>query len=228
MRLRLVVVAISQLLIASSTAAAQKDSVSPPAHKQVPASVWIVPVGITASVALDPELREWALGERSRSLDHFSKSVSYLGRARVLVPAMALSYVASRLTNQESLADGTLNTAAAYVVSDLLESVLKPAIGRERPFVEGNSRRFHPFTTRGDWHSLPSAHVAHIASIATAISELTQSTPVSVISFTLVALVGWDRVYEDQHWASDVSATIALSYAVSGTTVRWLQSHRPH
>jgi membrane-associated phospholipid phosphatase len=227
-RLCPVVLVVSQLLVGSNTAFAQKDSLSSPARRQVPASVWIVPIGITASVALDPELREWALRERSRSLNHISKSVSHLGRARVLVPAMALSYVAARLTDQESLAGGTLNTAAAYVASDLLESVLKPVIGRERPYVEGNSHRFRPFTARGDWHSLPSGHVAHIASIAEAIAEQTHSLPVSVISFTLVALVGWDRIYEDQHWASDVTATIALSSAVSGTTVRWLQSHRPH
>jgi hypothetical protein len=40
----------------------------------------------------------------------------------------------------------------------------------------------------------------------------------------LVALVGWDRVYEDQHWTSDVTATIALTGAVSRAVVHWLES----
>ncbi len=43
-----------------------------------------------------------------------------------------------------------------------------------------------------------------------------------------VALVAWDRVYEDQHWTSDVTATIALSAFVSSVTVRWLETHLEH
>jgi membrane-associated phospholipid phosphatase len=109
-----------------------------------------------------------------------------------------------------------------------VESVLKPVIGRERPLVAGNSHRFHPFTASGDWHSFPSAHVAHIASIAAAVSEQTHSRTISVLSDILVTLVGWDRVYEDQHWTSDVTATAVLSSLVSGATVRWLQSRQSH
>ena len=215
-----------QLLLVCSPASAQNDSVPQPARERPTARAWLVPAGIAATAVLDPELREWALRGHSRSLDHFAKSVNPLGTARVLVPVIALSYVTARVTHNESLSGGTLNTAAAYVVADLVESVLKPVIGRERPHVEGNSRRFHPFTAKGDWHSLPSAHVAHIASIAEAIAVQTHSKPLSMISGALVAAVSWDRLYEDQHWASDVAVTIAVSIAVSGATVRWLESRR--
>lgn len=228
MRSRLVVVTISQVLLISNTAAAQKDSVSQPARERAPTRTWIVPVGIAASAALDAEVREWALRGHSRSLDHLSKSANHLGTARFLVPVMALSYVTARVTHNESLGDGTLKTVAAYVAADLVESALKPIVGRERPYVEGNSRRFHPLTGKGDWHSFPSAHVAHIASIAEALSEQAHSTRVSVISGTLVALVAWDRLYEDQHWASDITATVALSSVISRATVRWLESRRSH
>jgi membrane-associated phospholipid phosphatase len=230
MRSSVVVVAVGQLLLFSNTAAAQKDSVSHPARERVPARAWIIPVGIAASTALDPEIREWALHTHTRSLDHFAKLVNPLGTTQRLVPAMALTYVTALLTGHESLANGTLKTAAAYVASDLVESALKPMVGRERPHVEGNSHRFQPFTANGDWHSFPSAHVAHITSIAQAISMQTQSGALTALCSSLVALIAWDRVYEDQHWTSDVTATIALSSVVSGVTVRWLESRwpRPH
>jgi membrane-associated phospholipid phosphatase len=178
-----------------------------------------------ASAVLDPELREWTLHRHTRSLDRLAKSVNPLGTAQRLVPAMAATYLTALLTHRQSLAEGTLNTAAGYVAADLVESALKPVVGRERPHVEGNSHRFHPFTAQGDWHSFPSAHVAHITAIAQAISMQTNSAPLTVLCGSLVALVGWDRVYEDQHWTSDVTATIALSSMVSGATVRWLQRH---
>jgi membrane-associated phospholipid phosphatase len=141
---------------------------------------------------------------------------------------MVLTYGAALLTHHGSLANGTLNAAAAYVASDLVESVLKPVVGRERPHVEGNSHRFRPFTGNGDWHSFPSAHVAHITAIAEAISMQTHSTSLTALGSGIVALVAWDRVYEDQHWTSDVTATIALSTFVSGATVRWLESRIEH
>jgi membrane-associated phospholipid phosphatase len=220
MRANVVVVVAGCLLSTPNTAAAQKDSVSQSAHRLA----WIVPVGIAASAVLDPEAREWALHGHSRSLDRFARSVNRLGTTQLLTPAMAITYVGALLTDHESLAVGTLNTAAGYLAADLVESALKPMVGRERPHVEGNSHRFHPFTANGDWHSFPSAHVTHIASIAAAVSAQTHSAAISALSDVLVTLVGLDRIYEDQHWTSDVTATIVLSSLVSGAAVRWLQS----
>jgi len=216
------------LLIFSNPAAAQKDSVAQTAAEHSSLRAWVVPAGLAASVVLDPELREWSLREHTHSLDRLARLVNPLGTVHVLVPAMAFTYAAALLTHHESFASGTLNTAAAYVASDIAESVLKPIIGRERPHVEGNSHRFHPFTSNGDWHSLPSAHVAHIASIAEAISMQSHSTSLTALCSGIVALVGWDRVYEDQHWTSDVTATIALTTFVSRATVHWLESRAEH
>lgn len=224
-----VLVAIGGCLLSTfNTAAAQNDSGPHPDRKRAPALAWLAPVGIAASAVLDPEAREWALRGHTRSLDRFAKSVNRLGTAQRLVPAMTITYVGALLTHRESLATGTLNTAAGYLAADLVESALKPIVGRERPHVEGNSHRFHPFTANGDWHSFPSAHVAHIASIAAAVSAQTHSMPISALSDVLVSLVGLDRVYEDQHWTSDVTATIVLSSMVSEATVRWLESRRSH
>jgi len=212
MRSNLVVVAISQLLLISNTASAQKDSASVPTRESFPARAWIIPVGIMTSAALD----------------RLAKSVNPLGTARILVPGIAITYVGALITRDESLATGTLNTAAAYIASDIVESVLKPVIGRERPHVEGDSHRFHLFSGNGDWHSLPSAHVTHITSIAQAISMQTQSGSVTALCSSFVALMAWDRVYEDQHWTSDVTATIALSSIISSATVRWMESRHSH
>ncbi len=228
MRSSPLVILAAFVVSAVHSAVAQEDSASTPDRERRSALAWIVPVGIAASAVLDPEAREWALHGHSRSLDHFAKSANRLGTTQVLVPAMAITYVGAMLTHHEAQATGTFNTAAGYAAADLVESVLKPLIGRERPHVEGNSRRFHAFTGNGDWHSLPSAHVAHIAAIAATVSEQTHSTPISVAGDALVALVAWDRLYEDQHWASDVTATIVLSALVSNATVRWLRSRQAH
>jgi membrane-associated phospholipid phosphatase len=211
------------LFLVSTSVRAQKDSVVDTRDTRTLSHSWIVPAVIGISIALDEEAREGALASHSRTLDHLARAVNPFGTARRLVPAMAISFAGGALTGNRSLERGALNTAAGYVASDLVESALKPIIGRERPHFSGNSRRFHPLTGNGDWHSFPSAHVAHITSIVEAISEQIHSPVVSAAGDLLVSLVGWDRVYEDQHWASDVTTTIAISSFVSGATVRWLE-----
>lgn len=223
MRSNAATIVLFQLVLISNTASGQKDFAPDSNGTHAPAVALIVPVGIAISAIADPEVREWTLQRQSHSLDRIAKVVNPLGTARLLVPSMAVTYATALLTNRRRLAEKTLTTAAGYVAADLVESALKPLIGRERPNVEGNSRRFRPFTTNGDWHSFPSAHVTHITAIARAVSMQTSSTPFTLFCGSLVTLVAMDRVYEDQHWTSDVAASIALSSMVSSATVRWIE-----
>lgn len=212
------------MLTLSNTGAAQKDSSTTAASDHHQVRAWIVPTAVIAATAIDPEMREWALHTHSRSLDRLARVVNPLGTAHVLVPAMAAFYLASVITQETSAEHSVVETAAAYAASDVVESILKPVIGRERPHAGGNSHRFRPFTSNGDWHSLPSAHIAHITAIASALSMETDSRALAGACDVLVALVGWDRIYEDQHWTSDVTATAALTVLVSSATVRWVRS----
>ena len=207
------------LALLSNVAGAQNDS----AHTS---RAWLAPIALLAAGSMDPEVREWALHQHSHSLDRFARAINPLGTARTLVPAMAITYAGAFLAHDARLERATLTTAAAYAATDLVESILKPVVGRERPHYAGRSAHYHPFTTNGDWHSFPSAHVAHITAIVAAVSAQTDSRPLQVIGAGLVTLVSWDRVYEDQHWASDVVATAMLSSFISRTTVHWIESRR--
>lgn len=223
MRLEILVVAGCLSLI-SNILPGQQDSLAHVSKARIPSRAWIVPAALGVSVALDEEARESALASHSRTLDHFARVINPLGTARFLIPAMAISLVGATAAGNRSLERGTVNIVAGYVASDVVESTLKPLIGRERPHVSGNSRRFRAFTRSGDWHSFPSAHVTHITSIAEAISEQSHSAGLSLAGDLLISLVGWDRVYEDQHWASDVTATVAITSLVSRATVRWMET----
>jgi len=208
----------------SNTANCQKDSTSEERTSRQTGRAWIVPIGIAASSTIDGEMREWALHTHSRSLDHIAHIVNPLGTAHVLVPAMAVFYTGSLLAHRAPAESAAVKIAAAYATADIVESALKPIIGRQRPYVSGNSHRFHALSGNGDSHSFPSAHVTHITAIAEAVSMQTTSRSLSAFFDAIVALVGWDRVYEDQHWTSDVTATIELSAIVSRGTVNWLDS----
>jgi membrane-associated phospholipid phosphatase len=203
-------------------AGAQPDSVSHISR------AWIAPAaGVATAAVFDSEIREWSIHEKSSRLDRLAKTINPLGTGRVLVPAMAATYLTARLVGDTAFSRGTMKVAGAYLFANIAESILKPAIGRERPHLDGNPRKFRPFTSRGDWHSLPSAHVAHITAIVSAVNAQSSSRTVSMLGDLLIALVSFDRVYEDQHWASDVAFTVALTPAVSRSAIRFLDSHFP-
>jgi membrane-associated phospholipid phosphatase len=52
----------------------------------------------------------------------------------------------------------------------------------------------------------------------------THSRTIAALCDGLVTLVAADRIYEDQHWSSDVTATAALTALISSATVHWLDS----
>jgi membrane-associated phospholipid phosphatase len=210
------------LLPLPARAGAQADSTSHISR------AWIArAAGVATAAVFDSEIREWTIHEKSPRLDRIAKTINPLGTGRVLVPIMAASYITSRLLGDTAFSRGTLKAATGYLFANVAESVLKPAIGRERPHLGGNPRRFRPFTSNGDWHSLPSAHVAHITAVVSAINTQSSSRAVTIIGDALIALVSFDRVYEDQHWASDVAFTVALTPAVSRSAIRFLDSHFP-
>jgi len=221
--MRSLVLVLAAAVVMSNTADCQKDSIPPKvgAHNS---RAWIVPIGVVASSSIDGEMREWALRAHSRPLDRFAHAINPFGTAHVLIPAVTVFYVGALLTGRVPAEHAAIETASAYATTDAVESILKPLVGRQRPHVTGNSHRFHPFTANGDFHSLPSAHVAHITAVATAMAMQTDSRPIATLCAGVIALVGWDRIYEDQHWTSDVTATVALSAVVGRATVRWVAS----
>ena len=102
--------------------------------------------------------------------------------------------------------------------------MLKPAVGRARPYLGREPLTFHPFTENGDFHSFPSAHEVHIASVATAIAWEAKRPWVDALAAIAMTYVGAQRVYRDQHWTSDVVASGILGLDVARATEQWLHT----
>ncbi|MFL5575933.1 MAG: phosphatase PAP2 family protein [Gemmatimonadaceae bacterium] len=214
-------VAVAHLAAAPADAQAQRL----PRLEPRAARFWVgAAVALAATAALDRTLRDAALAHRSGTLDDLARVGNALGTGHDIVPALAVSYVAARLAHERRWADATLRIAAGYATANVVESALKGAAGRERPFVSGDPWRFHPFTTNGDYHSLPSAHVTHASAIAAGLAEYEGGKPwLAAAGYGAVGLVAWQRVYADQHWTSDATAGAVIGTASAKTVVRWLE-----
>ena len=115
----------------------------------------------------------------------------------------------------------------AVLVSGAITAVTKGVVGRARPFAApGDPDMFNPGHgfTNGSLASFPSGHTSAAFATATVLArELGVAHPearwiVNPLLFGGATFVGFSRVYDRQHWPSDVVAGAALG-AITGFEV---------
>jgi membrane-associated phospholipid phosphatase len=174
------------------------------------------------ALIVDERIPSLIAANRSWSLDRAAGGADVIATAGHIVPALVVTYVTTRLLNRPSLASATLRVGLCYAAADALEALLKPTVGRARPYLGREPLTFQPFTSSDDFHSFPSAHVVHIASLGTAIAAEARRPWVTALASAAIVYVGAQRVYRDQHWTSDVVASGMLGVDVAHATMQWL------
>jgi membrane-associated phospholipid phosphatase len=144
-------------------------------------------------------------------------------------------YVVGRLAGNRKLASLGLHGTEALVIGEATASVLKGLVGRQRPYVtprDPNSYRLLRGVTGGnDYRSFPSGHaVAAFAAAAAVTGETSRNAPnstwiVAPIMYGGAALVAVSRMYNNQHWASDVLIGAGIGTFAGLKVVRFHDSH---
>jgi membrane-associated phospholipid phosphatase len=249
-RLRGAIFALPTLALATGPARAQRQPVTTTdvvTERRSDSTRMPTPVGLGPSdraiyvaagaaflgaVAVDHPAGDAIREARSAFLNRLAPVGNAMGLAQYAVPAVAVAAVAGHLSGHPRIADATLHIALSYVFADASTSVLKFAIGRQRPAYSDDMDRFRPFSISGEWQSFPSGHVTHISSIAAAVAEEARTPWATALCATAVTLTGWQRIYANQHWASDVVAGAIVGAAASRLTAHWLRHKvprpRPH
>ena len=123
-------------------------------------------------------------------------------------------YVVGRVAKNHKLASLGLHGTEALVIGEATAWVIKGIVGRQRPFVEPRNpdsyQLFRGLKKGNPYRSFPSGHsVSAFAAAAAVTAETSRNAPnstwfVAPIMYGGAALVGISRMYNNQHWASDV------------------------
>jgi membrane-associated phospholipid phosphatase len=148
---------------------------------------------------------------------------------------------AGALTGHHDMADAGWHAGLSLAIASGLTIGLKTVIGRARPATAPwsdpgergpDSDEFRPVTTSGAWASFPSGHTtAAFATAASLSAEVRRHDPpaariVTPLLYTGAGLVGLSRMYNNQHWASDVVAGAVIGILVGHEVVA--RAHNEH
>lgn len=99
--------------------------------------------------------------------------------------------------------------------SGIITQFFKISIGRARPFTNNGSNFYKPFTLfNDDYHSLPSGHTTLAFALSTVLSKNSDSDFLKIIAYMPAILTAVSRVYQDNHWTSDILLGAAIGYFV--------------
>ena len=230
------------LCSAAPLLAQQQDS-SASAHRAVFTRGDVVAAAgiVVATVAIHPFDERIALGlqrpalQKDAGLQHTATAFRLLGSPGVLLLGGTF-YVVGRVTHTRGLAAAGLHSTEAIVLAEVAGGLLKWTTGRARPFTVGDTLPGDFQFLRGvrngyAYSSFPSVHtIAAFASAAALTSEASRSWAhsgwlIGPVLYGSASMVGPSRMYNDQHWASDVVFGAGLGTIAGITVVRYTHGH---
>lgn len=178
---------------------------------------------------LDKPIQEWAAGLRRRndpSLEHVSRTVSDIGGVYQVGTFAGIAAYGFIFKNPK-LRTTTALATQSYITSTFWSTLFKTLSGRLRPKdIIANSNenvsRFHgPFYSipYGSNSAFPSGHTTLAFAAARVYAMEYKNVPaIPILSFGMASLIGFSRIIQNKHWATDVFAGALLGLAC-GTQV---------
>jgi membrane-associated phospholipid phosphatase len=194
-------------------------------------------LGTIAMLPLDKHLAQGFQLEQQKNnsaLNRLSSTARFFGGPGPLIIGPSM-YVVGRFGHVPKLAEIAVHGTEAVVVGAGIAGVLKIVAGRARPYAtaDTNPRDFHFLGGRraDSLKAFPSGHsTAAFSAAAAVVAETNESWPqytwiVAPVMFGGATVVGLSRMYDNQHWASDVVMGAAIGTFAGLKVVRFNHTH---
>jgi membrane-associated phospholipid phosphatase len=187
----------------------------------------------------DRDAADWLRTDETQSRKYIRKGAQFfkfMGQPAPQIIGGTL-YITGKIFKSRKIAELGLHGTEAILMANAITNTTKMIAGRARPFVHDDSasadfKLFRGFKGR-DFQSFPSGHATTaFAAAAASTAESQNIWPghqllVGAVMFSGATLVGVSRMYDDQHWASDV-AVAAMVGTFSGFKVVKFNHEHPN
>ena len=182
----------------------------------------------------DEHIDRWIVKNQTRGLvkalrppeDEHGLQLVDLATANVLLPLSGGLYVTGLATGSRGLRDAGIGCAASQQADAIFRGLVYSIVQRDRPSIaNGDAFRFR--VPGGTWnhHSFFGGHVANAMACATFANRRFQLGAPGKLLYVAAGAVGFARMADRQHWASDTFLGASFGYAV-GRTVATRQRKR--
>jgi membrane-associated phospholipid phosphatase len=171
----------------------------------------VVAGGVLTIAVIDGPVQTWSSGPHgSSTTDDIANAAKYFGQWQVIAPVTGGLIIAGLVAKKPAVFHAGLRVGASVLVAGAVTGVLKYTIGRVRPYDTNDHWDFQPFSGNT---SMWSGHTVLAFSFATALSQEIHRTWATVGLYTLATGTAWSRVYQNQHWVSDVAVGAVVGIA---------------
>ena len=189
----------------------------------------------TADIRISRKLTDTSV--HSDGLDKLARNFSKVQEGTLTLGNLAL-YGIARLANAPAMADITFHAAESVVAGSIASQLIRGPLGRSRPYETNYSDQydFHPFQgfTNFKYRAFPSIHTASAFAVATVYTmETKRRAPgaawiVGPIAYAVAAGPGLARLYNGQHWASDIFSGAFMGMLAGAKIMRYNHDVKPH
>lgn len=182
----------------------------------------------------DKPIQKFALNLRNHNPDlrNVSKYVTNFGGLYETYILAGLGTYGFVFKN-EKMQTTTLLATQAYITGGAVESVLKFLSGRQRPYITDSTKVQASPTFHGPLYktpkdptgkrtnsSFPSGHTTVAFAAATVFAMEYRNKPlVPILAYSAATLIGFSRITENKHWATDVLTGAAIGYLMGKLVV---------
>jgi len=169
-------------------------------------------IGLSAlSTLADNEIKNYSQNHRSEFANSIFNIDKYY-RLDYAIGSMVLIYSYGLISNDSKSRKLAVKLAEATALASSITLVSKITIGRARPFLGKNVYFTSALNIKDDYNSFPSEHTTLAFAYSTIMANEVDNIFWKVSWYTAASLVGYARIYHNQHWFSDVLMGAAIGY----------------
>lgn len=166
---------------------------------------------VAGSSAFDRQIHVESQENRTHELDATTGQLQRFGAEYSFLTLAGLEAYGWLADDENARATAMDGVTASIIAGGIITPVLKYGVGRVRPREAKGTFTFRPF---GRGESFPSGHTTQAFAVATVISAHYPQWRVRILAYGIAGVVGYSRIEQNAHYASDVVAG-----AIIGTVV---------
>ncbi|MCI0696716.1 phosphatase PAP2 family protein [candidate division KSB1 bacterium] len=182
--------------------------------------------GTFALSFLDEEINEVFLRNHSKTADKVSDVGIEYGEPATVVILTGSLYAVGLIADSEWLRESCVILSASLLPSGIIQTVTKKAAGRARPHLGLGHHEFDPFRNEEAYYAFFSGHTMVAMATSHVFAKRINNAPAKVVLYGLGGIAGLARMYNEDHWLTDVVLGNALAIVSVNSVSKWLEAKK--